>query len=592
MVERLTKVLLILLAVAGLGALIWFQQDTLDQPVSATVSAQSVNKAPAQNLNDQHLHDNKLLYANDDDTSVVTMYLTVSRGTAAENTDHTWAEINTYTMDQYDAMGIERYQIAGLLQVGDENGPLPGELGYGEVVPNATVQIRGQTSSNNQQKNYKIEVKKGKGLWNNQRTIALNKHQTEAVRYRNKLAFDLLEGIPQLMSLRTQFVHLYVRDMTGDNPDEFVDYGLYTQVEQLNSRAMKAHQLDQNGHLYKINVFSFEEYEDIRLMTDPLFDQKAFDALLEVKGNTDHSKLIRLLKAINDTSVTADMLFDTYFDLENVSYWMAFQILLGNVDTINRNVYFYSPLNSERWYFIPWDHDGSLMKLEYQLEEWSERGSWQTGVSNYWGNVLFQKLLKSKTYRDALDAAMLDLLSYMSTERLTTMINDYISVVKPYLYNYPDVKYAVSEEWFDAISASIITEVPENYQRYLDSFKRPMPFFISTPVRLEEDERKIRFEWIPSYDFDMEDITYDFRITRDYLMQDVVYEQHGVIFPRIDLELEEPGQYFVYVRATNESGYTQEALDYYVVINEGKHYGMRSFFIMEDGSVETDVYEE
>ena len=44
-------------------------------------------------------------------------------------------------------MGVERYQVAGLLQVGDENGPIEGEVGYGESVPNATVQIRGQTSS-------------------------------------------------------------------------------------------------------------------------------------------------------------------------------------------------------------------------------------------------------------------------------------------------------------------------------------------------------------------------------------------------------------------------------------------------------------
>ena len=86
-----------------------------------------------------------------------------------------------------------------------------GEVGYGENVPNATVQIRGQTSSRNAQKNYKIELKKNKGTWRGQRTINLNKHQTEGMRFRNKLSYDLLKGIPQLMSLRTQFVHLYVK---------------------------------------------------------------------------------------------------------------------------------------------------------------------------------------------------------------------------------------------------------------------------------------------------------------------------------------------------------------------------------------------
>ena len=45
--------------------------------------------------------------------------------------------------------------------------------------------------------------------------------------------------------------------------DSFADYGLYTQVEQLNKTGMKAHGLDSNGQLYKINSFEFYRYEDV-----------------------------------------------------------------------------------------------------------------------------------------------------------------------------------------------------------------------------------------------------------------------------------------------------------------------------------------
>ena len=38
--------------------------------------------------------------------------------------------------------GVKRYQVAGLLQVGNEDGPVSGELGYDQDVPNASVQIR------------------------------------------------------------------------------------------------------------------------------------------------------------------------------------------------------------------------------------------------------------------------------------------------------------------------------------------------------------------------------------------------------------------------------------------------------------------
>ena len=87
------------------------------------------------------LKDKDTLYANDDEDSVVTMYLTLTTGNASDNTDHTWTEVNSYSAYDYDEMGVERYAVNGLLQVGDENGPLEGELGYDQTVPNATVTI-------------------------------------------------------------------------------------------------------------------------------------------------------------------------------------------------------------------------------------------------------------------------------------------------------------------------------------------------------------------------------------------------------------------------------------------------------------------
>ena len=114
---------------------------------SASASTGAEEKAPRTEPNSVHLRDNPELY---------TVY-------DSENTNHSWAQINHYSAYDYAAMGVPHYQVNALLQVGDENGPLPGELGYGVEAPNATVQIRGQTSSRNAQKNYKIELKKNKG---------------------------------------------------------------------------------------------------------------------------------------------------------------------------------------------------------------------------------------------------------------------------------------------------------------------------------------------------------------------------------------------------------------------------------------------
>ena len=174
---------------------------------------------------DGAVRENKSVYAQDDETSVVTMYLTVQEGNAADNTNHTWSEINRYSTYYYEDHDLERYNCEALLQVGDENGPLEGELGYGETIPNAAVQIRGQTSSKSEQKNYKIRIKDGRGEWRGQRTIALNKHVGDHVRFRNKLAYDLIKEIPQMIGARTQFVHLYVKDNTAGGSGAFEDYG-------------------------------------------------------------------------------------------------------------------------------------------------------------------------------------------------------------------------------------------------------------------------------------------------------------------------------------------------------------------------------
>ena len=558
-------------------------------PQATPETAQTVSKAPAATLDEQHLNDNPLLYANDADDSVVTMYLTVSRGNAAENTDHSWAEINTFSTYDYEDMGVERYQAAALLQMGDENGPLPGTVGYGETVPNATVQIRGQTSSRNAQKNYKIELKEGAGLWNGQRTIALNKHQTDSLRFRNKLANDLLEEVDELMALRTQFVHLYVKDETGPDPDQFVDYGLYTQVEQLNKTALRSHGLDKAGYLYKINYFEFYRYEDvIKPNSDPTFDRAAMDDRLEAKGEQDNTRLIELLEAVNDLSLPTDRLLDEWFDRENLAYWMAFEILLGNSDTQSRNFYLYSPLNGHKWYIIPWDHDAAMMKGEWELEGYVDSAGWEQGVSNYWGNVLFQRALKTERFRAELDAAVEDLHSRFTRDKLAAMVETYLPVVKPYAFSMPDVGYiGVTSRQYDAIAAGLPDLIESYYQSYKASLDHPMPFYVDAPA---VGDGTLSLSWQTSYDFDAEDITYHVTLARDYLYRDVLLDT-VTDMPAASLPDPGRGQYFLNVTATNASGFTQDCFDYYVT-DRGKVYGTYCFYLDGTGDVEVHQIEE
>ena len=261
-----------------------------------------------ESVTDTHLRDKDSLYQEEED--VVTFYLTVGMGNKEDGTDHTWSQVNANSRDFYDSQGIEPYSCEALLQAGDEIGPISGQLGYGETTANASVRRRGGGSSRQVQKSYRITLKEGKGKWNGQKAIILNKYVTDPVRFTDKLAFDLMKSIPQMVSARTRFVHLYVKDRTEGQDGPFVDYGLYTQVEAINKTYFKNRDLDKNGSLYQAEAFDWQRHSDIlKSATDADYDKQAFESLLEIQGEEDHTKLLALLDAVGDETQPVGRLF-------------------------------------------------------------------------------------------------------------------------------------------------------------------------------------------------------------------------------------------------------------------------------------------
>lgn len=539
------------------------------------------------------IEDNSSLYEDWNYDEVTTMYLTVRSGNKADGTDHTWQEINTYSTYYYEKTGVDRYKVEGLLQVGDENGPIEGELGYGQYSPNAVVQIRGQSSTMNAQKNYRISIYDGQGDWEGQTTINLNKHVSDASRFMNMLCYKLMTQTEGMMSARTKFVHLYVKDETasGDGLGTFVDYGLYTYVEQINKTYLKNHNLDRNGQLYKVNFFEFYPYEDvIMLKSDADYDIKRFEEYLEIKGNDDHTKLIQMLDDLNNYGKPIEEVFKKWFDEENYFTWLAFQILVGNKDTDARNHFLYSPDNLNKFYFISWDNDGAMR--DYYVEnftDWSDGMAYEEGVSKYWGNVLHRRVLQSEEYRKKLDDKINELRGFLTEERLTEEVSRLSAIVEPYLYSMPDIVYArVNRDEYRELMQMLPKEIETNYQRYLQSLEKPMPFFIGIP---QVNNGRLKITWETAYDFDQETIEYTVEVCKDYLFEDCIYKQGGILIPEAEIDMLPEGQYFLRVRAKNSSGYEQYAFDYYMG-KKGKQYGVMCFWVTREGTIEVMSYDE
>lgn len=593
------KLLKITLAVLGGLLLVFASLQALSVESTMGKSMQPVTQVPPSptpisiedipNVEDLPLRDNPNVYKNDDPGSVVAIYVTVRKGNTSDNSAYTWKEVNDFTKWFYTNNKVVTVGKAdAILQVGDENGPLPGEVGYGEIVPNATIQIRGASTSMESQKSFKIELNQDAGTWRGQSSIALNKHVFDPSRVRNKLNYDLIKQIPNMVSLRTQFVHLYVKDETTDPwATTFVDYGLFTQVELPDRRFLKAHLLDSNGQLYKTTFFEFGRYPDqIRLVDDPLFDEYTFSSILEIKGNRDNSKLIQMLEDLNNYDMPIEQIFTKYFDADNYFTWLAYNILVGNVDTNTQNFYLYSPHNNNKFYFIPWDYDDSFFRQDrISCCGYSPYLSYNYGVANYWGVHLTNRVLRVPEYRQLLDDKVDGLKDFLTPERIKEMLDVYKPIAEKYALQMPDLaKLPTTKQGLDQDFENMPTEVENNYKLYLESLKDPLPFFLGTPKIVGGS---LSFEWDESFDFNGEDITYRFLVATDpsFDSKKLVIDESLINLTSIQFSLLKPGEYYWRVIAANTSGKPQLPFDT-IPDSQGRLIpGLKHFVITPEGEV-------
>ena len=370
---------------------------------------------------------------------------------------------------------------------------------------------------------------------------------------------------------------------TGAKDAPFEDYGLFTQCEQINKAYLRNHGLDEYGQLYKAQFFEFQRYEDaIKLTSDPSYDKSMFEQYLEIKGNDDHSKLIEMLDDLNNFSIPIETVFNRYFDEENYFTWLAFQMLTGNSDIVSQNFYLYSPQNGKKFYFISWDNDDAFCYEEkLNFKNYPAGFHYVLGVSNYWGCILTQRVLKSEKYRKILDDKVNELMTtYLTPERLDVYAQAYAAVVKPYLYSLPDIGHAVRKEPdYQKVVDSVKNEVAYQYDYYLTSLNSPMPFYAIPPTILGS---KMTFHWEPSYDFDDEQVYYKFELARDYNFSEMISTQDKLAVPQATTDRLPVGEYFFRITVTNESGYTNTTMEMYQGLDDVRRFGVGRFYVQAD----------
>lgn len=548
---------LVLSGCTGLEAI-----DTASSEPSNTNIASMPTELPSALVED------KRLYERDVDGSLKTLYITVLPDKDRDSS-FDWYALNRQT-DKALGKGLDAIVQEGM---SDGKGPQSGMFGYSTTQANATIAVRGNSAWSRVQKSYKVDLSADAGLYMDQRTLNLNKHIDDLSRLRNKLSFDLMETIPNMTSLRTQFVQVYVKDLSNGQKDaEYVDYGLYTHVEQPNKKFLKAHLLDPNGFMYKVKFFEFFRYPDqIKSTNDPTYSVERFEEIFEIKGREEHEKLIEMLEAVNDYSIPIEETIDKYFDLDNFLTWTAMNILMDNMDTDANNFFLYSPLNINKWYFLPWDYDGGW-ELQREL---NFIRPYQSGISNYWGVILHNRYFRNIEHVDLLKQKIEELSEYINADTVRAQLNKYRDIVEPFLYRMPDVQYLPdSNAKFEEELERLVRTPERAIERFLEDLEKPKPFYMNDVV---QDGKTLHFDWGVAFDLQDDKLTYDVTIARDKYMTDIVYEKKGMKEIKFSIPALEKGIYFWKVIVTDEHGNKQDSFEIYIDSEEDLFYGIKPF---------------
>lgn len=425
---------------------------------------------------------------------------------------------------------------------------------------NAVFKIRGNYSRTLDQKSYAIKLDSSLFLFMSQRKFQLNKHQSDRSRVQNKLVFDLLIDVPNLTSLKTQFVNLFIN---GE------DYGLFTHVEAYREEFLVNRTWDKDDNLYNVDSFFFSKNANLAVdnFGNPI-DEAAFNKVLEIKNGKDHSALTRMLELLN-SDVDIDTVIAKHFSRENYLTWMALNLILSNKDTSYHNFFLYNPKGSEVFYFMPWDYDGAWASYKYL-------GHSEHGIAVWWESVLHRKFLSVKKNRDDL-YKMADNLrkNYFTNDKMNELLNKYESVVKPFASKLPDSKNNSEKEWVKA-KENLVTSMEQNIQMYKDAIGDPMSF----RERITYSNGVIEIDWDESVDLEGDVIVYDVNLSNNPDLNNSILNVSTNRTSYTTNKILSKGTYYLKVTAKQENNASryQEAFDI-LDVNGTLYYGIKELVV-------------
>ena len=390
---------------------------------------------------------------------------------------------------------------------------------------NASLRQRGATARSAPQKSFRINLDGNVEKWRNEDRLQLNKHSFDQSRMRNKLSFDLMIGLDDLPSLRTQFVNLWIDD--GQGP---VDYGVFTHVEAVRKEFLKNRNWDTDSRLYKAEGLTFGTFELVQLKVDELGEPVSideFENVVEIKSGDDHRLLSEMITSLNDPSIPFKTTLERYFDDENVITWITVNLLFGQRDATLHNFYLYNPEGSQKFYFVPWDYDSALYFENDLIESYAPNDLLRRlrfGYARSANSVFLSSYLRQPGIHDRILAKADELRNaQLSNERITSLAEQHKATVWPFISKEPDAGQirgggrVITADRYDQLVGSLSGFVEQNYQGLRTDLGVPLPPLLETP---SSDGTQLNIAWSPAFDVTGHSITYDIEIATSVAFDD------------------------------------------------------------------------
>lgn len=547
---------LLVCAAGALFVLLYLKEKTpMEQPGQKEGSDLTQWEVEESDMNGAGLREDKGIY--EQDSSIYDVYISVFPTKDKEGNLLDFSSFSLHTARDHSYNPILNCNIQ-ILKEGKKPDALL-DLDH----KNATIRVRGNSSRGAAYKSYKVKLEEEAGTFLGQKNLNINKHASDVCKIATKLQTDLLAQTDAIASYRTYFMRLWIRDASLPKQEqEFAYFGLYTETEQPNKTYLETRSLSSNAVMYKASDFSFARHDTLVNTDDPSYSREAFESVLKIREGSDHGKLLKMLDAVNDMTANFDEIFHTYFDEENYLTWLAFQMLTGNEDIINHNYIIYSPQNSMKWYFIPWDFDGALRHGEYGASTFSHEDSLK-GIQKLNASVLHSRYFRLEGSIEKIKNKMKRLLeTSVSRERVETLIDSYKGVLEKTMATQPDLGLLEMPPdqlipYIDGIYDAMLT----NYEDVCAAMLYPAPMFTAMPAR--QPDGSVKFSWEASYSYQGLPITYHVKVFSDYHMQHLVYEEDDI--SSTECVMEEglgAGTYYLFVTAKDSRGHEQLSMEH------------------------------